>query len=472
MGFLSKLLGAREPAPVAALLPTPGKPIDIIPIPGELSVRVHAHGLPGIEGAFITLVSDGLAARGQREILLTLRTREGDDLDKQVEDVASFFGFIYGLAGEGKIVDAGGFTQFGPRGLLGGSHNGLVYAEAGSLPEVELPRKALAALLFGPEEVALVRAGCTYRLLARLGEHYRSFPFPLWNDLQRPSLADADEATVSVLSGVQRARTSGVSVLADAGHLRILVAPRGRAALRELLASRPDGAFALLTDPASAANAWLVWRPGQTEPAAIAPPGSDGSRVSGFFVLLCGGVERDEVRMVEDGYSLLLGPKSLASFWKALENETPFALSDCEGMSCALEWTSDRYDNPVDGRTYVAAQGWSEHRPSTPGANGRQRIILLSSDDEIDAAVTAKDLATYISGIFEELAELRQAETARRTVYVQCTLDTDEVPEIATKSEPSAPLAVDLLRRIEAVPAPAVRGKIAFQLVLELGSES
>lgn len=79
-------------------------------------------------------------------------------------------------------------------------------------------------------------AGGTYRRLARLGEHYRIFPFPRWNDLGRPSLAEA----------------------------------------------------------------------------------ADGSRTTGYFLLLCGGVERYDVRMVEDGYSLLLSPASLSSFWTAL----------------------------------------------------------------------------------------------------------------------------------------------------------
>lgn len=338
MSIFSRLFGSRASSPVpAAKLPS-----QLNPIPGKLKVHVHSHGLPDAEGAFVTIVSEGLGAQGQREILLTMRAGEAAAVEAQVEEIASFFAFIHQLAGEGKIVDAGGFTRFGERGLLGRSNNGLVYVDATPLPDVPVPPRALAALVLAPEEIALASAGGTYRLLARLGEHYRFFPFPRWNDLQRPSLVEAGDAASSVLLGVERGRVPGVSLLAEADHLRILVAPQARATIEALLASPPSGPCALLTDPATAANAWLVWKPEQTEPTAITPPGSDGSRTTGYFLLVCGGVERDDVRMVEDGYSLLLSPTSLASFWSALANETPFALNECEGMTCALEWSSDR----------------------------------------------------------------------------------------------------------------------------------
>jgi hypothetical protein len=436
-----------------------------------LSVRVHAHDLLGVEGAFITLVSEGLRAEGQREILLTLRARAGDDLEARIVDVASFFGFIHRLAGEGKTVDAGGFTQFGPRGILGGSNNGLLYVDAIPLAGIDLPPNPLAAIVVGPDEVAVANAGGTSRLLARMGELHRVFPFPRWNDLQRPRVAEGDEAASSVLFKVERARTSGVSMLAQSGHLRILVAPDARATLRTVFApSTPAGPFAFLTDPATAANACLVWRPGQTEPSAITPPGSDGSRITGLFLLVTGGVERDEVRLLEDGYSLLLGPASLQSFWHSVEKQQPFSLSSSKGMTCALEWSSDRYENPVDGHTYISARGWSEFRPSEAGVHGRERVILLNGDDDLREAVSSEELATYISSVFGELAGLRVEQRGRQTVYVQCTLDSDHVPSVSTKCQPEGRLSEDLVARIERLPAPTVRRKIAFQLVLELGS--
>ncbi len=361
VSFFSKLFGPRashpsqtstprDPSGERVVLPTPGNPSELHPIPGNLSVRVHAHDPLGVEGAFITLVSEGLRAEGQREILLTLRARDGDDLEARIVDVASFFGSIHRLAGEGKTVDSGGFTQFGLRGILGGSNNGLLYVDAVPLAGIDLPPNPLAAIVVSSDEIALVRDGVTQRLLARMGELYRTYPFPRWNDLERPSLTAADETASSLLFKVERARTSGVSILAESGHLQIMVAPDARAPLREMFAiSTPAGPFAFLTDPATAANACLVWRPGQTEPAAITPPDSDGSRITGLFLLVTGGVERDEVRLLEDGYSLLLGPASLQSFWHSVEKQQPFSSSRCEGMTCALEWSSDRYENPVDG---------------------------------------------------------------------------------------------------------------------------
>lgn len=356
MGIFSKLFGSRAPSgsptPTPALtpvatssdrlaLPALGKPIELVPIPGVLTVRAHAHAMQDVDGPFVTIVTEGLRSRGQREILVTLRTRDVDDLASIIRDVANFFAFVYRLAGEGKIVRNGDFTQFGERGLLGGTNNGVLYVDANPISDIDLPPAPLAAIVVGPDEIALARASGPYRVLARLGEHYRTFPFPRWNDLHRSSVATGEQETTSVLAKMARARVSGSSVVAESGHLRMLVTPDGRPVLRKLLEpSAPSEPVALLTDPTPDANARLVWRPGQTEPTAITPPGSDGSRMTGIFLLVTGGVERDEVRLFEDGYALLLTPDSLASLWQALRDEQPFSLDRCEGMTFAVEWAS------------------------------------------------------------------------------------------------------------------------------------
>jgi hypothetical protein len=479
VGFFSRLFGAppASSTPTAEpgdrlVLPTPGKPSEITPIPGKLVVRAYAHGIPNVEGAFVTLVTEGLRSQGQREILLTLRARDRDSLEAQIRDASSFFALIHRLAGQGQIVGAGDFTQFGARGLLGGSNNGALYVDASPIAGIDLPPSPLAMIILGPEEIALVRTCGPYRVLARIGELYRTFPFPQWNDLQRPRVADGDSEPSSLLPRVQRSRTPGVSVLAQSGHLRMLVAPNAKAILRKILSPCPSGPLAFLTDPATEANAWLLWKPGQAAPAGIAPPGADGSRMTGHFLLVSGGVDRDEVRLLEDGYSLLLTPKSLQSVWRALESGQPLSLSDCEGMTFAVEWSSERYENAVDGQRYVAAQGWKEFRPFTQGAQEKERVVLLSSEDDLREAVSSEQLGEYISALFGELAALRHEGSARRTAYVQCTLDSTGAPSILTKCEPEGHLSADLVARIARVPPPPVRRKIAFQLVIELGSDS
>jgi hypothetical protein len=62
------------------------------------------------------------------------------------------------------------------------------------------------------------------------------------------------------------------------------------------------------------------------------------------------------------------------------------------------------------------------------------------------------------------------SDDERLTVYVQCTLDSGRVPSVSTKCQPEGRLSEDLVARIERLPAPTVRRKIAFQLVLDLGS--
>lgn len=341
MGFLSKLFGSKTPAHDSSAsrigVPSPGNPTEAHPIPEKLMVRAHAHSFPNTEGRFVTLVTRGLNSVNQREILFTLKTSDGDPLERHLEDLTMFLSQVYRWASEGKLVDALGFTQFGPRGVLGQSHNGILYMDAEPIPEVTLPSRALAAIVVDPQEIALIAGGLTFRVLTRRGEAYRHYPFPPWTDLRaQPSGADEQ----SIVSKVARGRTEGVSVLTEAGQVRMSIEPQVRTLMKQAFGAQPPPpSFAFLTSPSTKANARLVWRPGQTGPAAITPPGSDGSKMTGVFLLISGGgVERDEVRLVEDGYALLLTAATHDSLWRAIKQEQSFSLTGTEGMTFAVEW--------------------------------------------------------------------------------------------------------------------------------------
>jgi hypothetical protein len=72
---------------------------------------------------------------------------------------------------------------------------------------------------------------------------------------------------------------------------------------------------------------------------------------------------------------------------------------------------SERYDNPVDGRTYVAPGGWQTYKPqggaAQPAAQQKTRLAgvrLLSSQSDFESSVGTQALATYIRQIEKHAA--------------------------------------------------------------------
>ena len=72
---------------------------------------------------------------------------------------------------------------------------------------------------------------------------------------------------------------------------------------------------------------------------------------------------------------------------------------------------SERYDNPVDGRSYVAPGGWQTYKPqgesAQPAAQQKVRldgVRLLSSQSEFSSSVGVQALASYIRQIENQAA--------------------------------------------------------------------
>jgi hypothetical protein len=206
---------------------------------------------------------------------------------------------------------------------------------------VEIPHAALVAILVDAAEVRTASDYGAYRVLGRIGERYRHFPFPLWNDLERKSVVGEREGE-TLLAKVARMRTPGVSFLMEDERVRVLLSPSARAIVGRGVAALPLGtAFALLVKPAPGANAVLVWHPGQKEPAAISPEGSDGSRTSGSCLFVAPGQRANQGRMVEDGYSLLLSADAWAGIAAALAQQRSISVRLEDGVTLSFQWQQD-----------------------------------------------------------------------------------------------------------------------------------
>lgn len=345
MGLWSKLFGEKTSAEALLAsgsvfeLPSAEQPATVNAIAGELTVTFHVHeSAEESSGRFLSAVTRGLSQHGQRELVITLRLTATEELQDVMQQLVTFFKTVHVWARDKQVVDAGGFTQFGQRALFGRPRSGLVYADARPLEGVELPPRALAAILVDAEEVRLAMDHGSYRVLTRIGQQQRHFPFPTWSELERPSVATAREGE-SLLAKVRRTHARSVSFVVERRCLRILLAPAVLGSLARGLATLPAGApFALLTKPADSANAILVWQPGQSERTGISPEGSDLSRMSGNCLLIVPGGQDDETRCVEDGYSLLFSTESWNQVLTALAGRAPLKLKLSQWSTLELEW--------------------------------------------------------------------------------------------------------------------------------------
>lgn len=339
MSWWNGLIGRNPESPAQVAFP-----VDVELIARSLGARVYLHDLDTRDGIIRcwTYVSDGLLAHRQKEIIFTLRCQSGQAPHAYPKDPLDLFRWIHQAAQSGELVDVGGFTQFGSRGFFG---RHLVYIQPQPLRGVALPGDAVAAILVTDDEVLAVQEFGITRVMSRLGFATRYYPCPPWSDPSRRGLSFARTRTESILARLAPIHAPGVSVLRCEQRIEIRVAwpLPGRLAthLAELALGTP---IALLTRLDSTANGCLVWKPGQTGPEAIAPPDSDGSRLCGCFVLLVGEQSKNEMRVTEDGYGLLLTTSSWTAIRDALlrRQEADVRLED--SMHLSVEWlqVSDR----------------------------------------------------------------------------------------------------------------------------------
>jgi hypothetical protein len=332
MGLLGKVFGQSERR-TELWPPKPGKSTFVDAVPGKVVVEFFAHeNVDGFAGNFLSAVSEGLAKRRQRELVFTVRLAAGEDPTDKMREIVRFLVTVYAWASEGNLVDAGGFTQFGQRGLFGRADSGLLYTDARAMDGVRLPEQALAGVSVDAREIRAALDYGVYRVLTRIGLQLRLFPFPTWTDLERSCAVTADEAE-SRLTQLQRVRAPGVSFVLHGDLLRVSLPNDTTGLLRSLRALAPGVPFALLTRPAPSANAILVWSPGQEGMSGISPDGSDGSRRSGScLVVVPGGKHADEVRTFEDGCSVSFSTESWGLLSASLAGERPFALPTPSGM--------------------------------------------------------------------------------------------------------------------------------------------
>ena len=136
----------------------------------------------------------------------------------------------------------------------------------------------------------------------------------------------------------------------------------------------------------------------------------------------------------------------------------------------------EAFHNPVDNKTYVAPGGWKSYKPDVPRPDEPSKKVktdqvrLLTSQDEIAARTTVKELASFIKEA-ERLAEESFGNSEkhfRLMVQFNCKPDGHKV-KLAHQGDATQ----DLLQRYHdgltaAKKLPVKGGEVAFQLEMSV----
>jgi hypothetical protein len=310
-------------------------PSESIPlIIGQLQATLYAHDV-AVDGAVagsrlnpcFTVVSDGLARVGQPELAITL-VRVGPTERTFPGSVLNYLTAVHGFARQGRIVDAGGVSGFDPPGPFGlGDFTGLAFAEAPPELGVPVPRGAISGVFLTHEEVRMAVHTSVDRVLHRLGQINRYFPFPFWCDHRRGCAYPAGATDASLVTKLPKLFDRAATATLSGGTMALRMSAAGAAELADRLAAPEVVAVLVRRDPS--VRAALVWLPGQEGPSAISAPDSDGSRVAAPYVAFAPDAsEVDEIRFQEDGYTVLLSPPTTVALLAGLRAGTTVEITD------------------------------------------------------------------------------------------------------------------------------------------------
>lgn len=452
-------------------------------IPGELWMRAYERAIsmgcsaaaaPGaappseaVGSRAMTYVTRGLAAHGQPELVLNVALREGESGASVLPDIRSFFQAIYGLAKSGTAVAPGGFSQFGQPGFLGDARFvGVMYQEAGAGETAQAeseprqgrgPSPQLAVIALTQDEMLAAMETGSWRVMAALGRMYRYYPGPFWNERGRASAISAATLEQTILVKIARWGCAGVYVRKDGDRL-LLQLPRSQSKeierLLPLLDQEQPSALMAQIDPA--ANACLTWAAGDQSLVAIAPHGSDGSRLAGLFVALLPSQASDVMRVIEDGFLLAMRTESFRAVRDALAKQATLSLPLAEGAAALeISWYEAAAAQFVD-------------------SEGSFSVHLLNPDAELRVRIRSdiKSLSDYVAALVRIIAAWKTPQAShasagllvavgvkpgrRARVWCESGSDPDPLLDAALSS-----LSVELSG---VTPPEVVQGPIAFVL--------
>src|SRR6185503_9586590 len=296
----------------------PRFPAGIVVVPDKLRVSVYLHDVPNGAASIKcwSYVTEGLWVHRQKELVFTLQVAPGESPNNLPEQPLQFFQLVYDLAAKGRLVEAGGYTDFGEQGFLGRRAAGYIDAEPFDAFVSLSP--SLAVILLTAEEFAAYESFGLTRVQAMLGRASRYFPCPPWNDRSRASVLKPGDLEKSKLAKVPALAAPGATVVNEGGvvTLRLPFSAKYKVAKEAGSLAEEAAALRIPTRVPETADGCLVWTPGEAGGAAIAAGEARPECTAACCVVLhaVSKNERDEARIMEDGFLISMTPAT----WKGL----------------------------------------------------------------------------------------------------------------------------------------------------------
>ncbi|PVF98577.1 hypothetical protein CPB86DRAFT_873255 [Serendipita vermifera] len=448
-----------------------------------------------------TLLSQGLATYGQKEVVFTIRKVSA----QYPQDVLRWYSILLSFAKQQRLVEIYGISEFRSGSFLGHPDVQMILYTpkqvlTGLTPEqkARFPENHLHAVPLTSQECQVYKQEGALRILTNIARVTRYYPFPPWFDPARPTLVYPNNFTGSIMKSISAYRIPGLSAFFNqsSGDITLTVTPRaydgnGIRAIESAPASSVVGLQLELDDQVQGC---LVWQAGQNGPSAVGRGEQDGP-VNNLTLGLCNLVfcpQQDSIsfKLVEDGYVVLLTDPAWATIRSALTHRSPVSIACTPtgpepAPSIHIDVMETTFENPVDGKTYIAPGGWKTYRPDPSKAppatannnNTNKRvdmggIVLLTnpSPAECNATHLANWLRTINSAMEAQLATAPEGPPA--SLALQISIDNGFLTQLelvyANRDYPPSPAEVQALAKlknvIRPIPIPGTVRFIKFQI--------
>ena len=134
----------------------------------------------------------------------------------------------------------------------------------------------------------------------------------------------------------------------------------------------------------------------------------------------------------------------------------------------------DRYDNPVDHRSYVTDGKFRIYKPSIERESTGQTVVtngvrLLTGEPDLKQRVLVEDLASFIKSAESKAYPILAKNNAPALVLVQfdCQPNRFEV-KIASQGNPQESILQALYEAMKSLSPPQTKGEFIFQVELNV----
>jgi hypothetical protein len=282
-----------------------------------------------------SFLTEGMRKVGQQEVILTLVIPSNPNHKQylQLDYIVPLFNVIYQYAEKGMIVTEGHHSSFsGNSNILG--YKGVVYAQHPEKASEKVPDDCLSIVLLHQNEKIIAMEMGYMRILTMLGRERFRYPFPIWNELQRPEatlLEDMYNRTVLKQSLTKVTESKSVVYHAEK-TTRFEISKSFFKSNKSFWDKSPfkTGHIVFLPSFDLDILSCITWsdKPDMLNGMTGAPPDEMPTPVKmmGCILMIVGSEEKDEIVSYEDGFAVFMTENSWNNFTKSFKNKDNFTL--------------------------------------------------------------------------------------------------------------------------------------------------